>query len=129
MEIVKVESGVSSPDSRLEIFKGEKPPKEIVYSLNEFLDYAHPSARKHYEIIREPYDAGGLTGYKVYFILTTRSKEGHILKYEEVQILDPFNIEVTKGTVFDAMKMRYNQMVLEWTQKAKELGATAGRWA
>ncbi|MEM3675238.1 MAG: hypothetical protein QXZ28_03320 [Candidatus Methanomethylicaceae archaeon] len=100
--------------------------REVVYDLEEFLSQA--KGRMHYEILREPYDAGGLVGYRLRLVLSARSKEGHIVKYEEERVLDPFEVRGEHGNAYDALKEAYARTVEEFTSKAKALGATPGRW-
>jgi len=124
-QLVEKKLEASSPSARFEFFKGEKPVREVVYTLEEFLSLS--KGRRHYEIVREPYDAGGLAGIKVHFIVTSRSKEGHVLKYEEIRVLDPFNIE-GDGNAYDRLRSMYDKIVMEYNKRAQELGATPGRW-
>lgn len=117
----------SPANERLEFFKAEKPVREVVYGLDEFL--AQAKGRMHYEILREPFDAGGLVGYRVRFSLSARSKEGHIVKYEEEKVLDPFQIDDPKyANTVDALREAYAKAVEEFAGRAKALGATPGRW-
>jgi len=117
----------SPANERLEFFKAERPVREVVYEMSEFLRQA--KGRMHYEIVREPFDAGGLVGYKVRLILSARSHEGHVVKYEEEKVLDPFSIEGKHNNVIDDLKDAYAEAVSEFTGRAKALGATPGRWS
>lgn len=125
---VSVKEPQPSPaNERLEFFKAERPVREVVYELSEFLREA--KGRMHYEIAREPYDAGGLVGYKVHLILSARSREGHVIKFEEEKVLDPFNVTGKHNNALDDLKDAYAQVVQEFTERAKALGATPGRWS
>lgn len=116
----------STANERLEFFKAEKPIREVVYGLDEFL--AQAKGRMHYEVLREPFDAGGLVGYRVRFSLSARSREGHVVKYEEERILDPFEVSGKHNNALDDLKEAYAKTVSEFTERAKSLGATPGRW-
>ncbi|MEM4406207.1 MAG: hypothetical protein QXS68_04100 [Candidatus Methanomethylicaceae archaeon] len=102
--VSKIGPQPSSANERLEFLKAENPVREVIYKLDEFL--AQAEVRMHYEVLMEPYDAGGLLGYKVCLILSEYSKEDHIVEFEEA----------------------YAEAVEEFTKKAKEPGATPGRW-
>lgn len=101
---------------------------EIFYDLNEFLQHRDEKSRIHYEILRESFNAGGLNGIKLYCILSTKAKEGHIIKYEEIHIIDPFVIDDSKKPLQEAMKEEYSRIIEEFEKKAKELNAIKGRW-
>lgn len=114
--------------NRLGFFKSSKTIREVFYDIDEFLKHIDVRSRVHYEILRESFDAGGLNGIRIYCILSAKAREGHIAKYEEIHIIDPFTLDDGSKNLLDLMKEKCAKIVEEFVKKAKEIGATPGRW-
>jgi hypothetical protein len=121
------EAQPSSPNESLVLTGGKI--REVTYDPEEFKKIA--TGRIRYEILRKPFNAGGLPGYVVTLAVSALSDDGHIIKYEESAVLDPFEIgekNPAKNTV-DVVKEELRKTIEQFKNKAKtEFSAKPGRW-
>lgn len=123
----KTETQPSSPNEGL-VYPGGKV-REITYDPEEFKRLA--TGRIRYEILRKAFNSSGLPGYALTLAVSAISEDGHIIKYEESVVLDPFEVADRSecNNAYDAMKEELQKMISLLESKAKtEFNAKPGRW-
>lgn len=122
------EAQPSSPNESLGFFTGGKI-REVTYDPEEFKRLA--TGRIRYEILRKTFNAGGLPGYVLTLVVSALSEQGHIIKYEDSAVLDPFEVseKYPNKNAIVAVKEELQKTIEAMEDRARrEFNAKPGRW-